>query len=283
MKSVLAFAVSVITAVIPALAQKSDKPAVLIVGTPHFSNPGRDIVNMRVPDVTTPERQREIEAIVEQLATFRPTRIAVEWSADRQDRLDKRYADYRAGLYQLSASESDQIGLRLAARLGLEKVHAVDWLKAPPGVGADYDFPAWAEAHGQGEVWSALVRRQQAEADATTQLMICTPVSSWLRRANSPQGRSEMHRIYYDIARIGNNTANPGANWIGTWYARNLCIINNLTALAKEPKDRVLAIYGAGHGYLLDQQAREANVFEVTNTLDYLPSSSRDSWTQCPE
>ena len=92
-----------------------------------------------------------------------------------------------------------------------------------------------------------------------------------------------MHRIYYDIARIGNNTANPGANWIGTWYARNLCIINNLTALAKEPKDRVLAIYGAGHGYLLDQQAREANVFEVTNTLDYLPSSSRDSWTQCPE
>ena len=45
----------------------------------------------------------------------------------------------------------------------------------------------------------------------------------------------------------------------------------------------MVAIYGAGHGFLLDQQAHEAGVFEVANTLDYLPVSPSDAWTRCPE
>ncbi|MES2696432.1 MAG: DUF5694 domain-containing protein [Verrucomicrobiota bacterium] len=91
------------------------------------------------------------------------------------------------------------------------------------------------------------------------------------------------HQIYYEIARLGDNAANPGANWVGSWYARNLYILNNVTALAKRPQDRVVAIYGSGHGFLLDQQAREAGVFEVADTLAFLPTSPRDSWTNCSD
>lgn len=119
--------------------------------------------------------------------------------------------------------------------------------------------------------------------DATARLMECTPVSSWIRRLNTPEGRSDLQLPYYEIARMGGHAANPGAAWVGTWYARNLRILNNLTALAEESEDRVIAIYGSGHGFLLDQQAREAEVFEVANTLDYLPSSPPDAWTRCPE
>lgn len=266
-----------------AAPDEDQRPSLLIVGTPHFGNPGRDIINTRVSDVTTAERQREIEAIVERLAAFHPTRVAVEWPADEQTRLDQRYADYRAGRYQLSADETDQIGLRLAARLGLERVDAVDWNEMPPGEEADYDFLAWADAHGRGEEWRARVARKQSEADAEARLMGCTPVSSWIRHLNTPEGRSDMQRPYYIIAQIGNNEVNPGAAWVGAWYARNLRILNNLTALADEPEGRVVAIFGAGHGFLLDQQAREAGMFEVADTLDYLPASPRDAWTRCPE
>jgi len=105
----------------PAVAQTERKPSLLIVGAPHFGNPGRDVVNVRVPDVLSPDRQREIEAVVDQLAAFRPTRVAVEWPAEEQARLDQRYADYRAGRHTLTANERDQIGLRLAARLGLSR------------------------------------------------------------------------------------------------------------------------------------------------------------------
>lgn len=283
MKNLPALVAAICAAAVHAAGQTSEKPVLLIVGVPHFGNPNRDIVNTRVGDVTTPERQREIEAIVERLAAFRPTHVAVEWSADAQAQLDRRYDDYRGGRYQLGSSETDQIGLRLAARVGLDRVDAVDWLKAPPGQDADYDFPTWAEAHGQGPAWRAQVQQQQAEADATARLMVGTPVSSWIRRLNTPQARREMQRRYYAIARIGDNASNPGANWVGAWYARNLYILNNLTALAKRPQDRVVVIYGAGHGFLLDQQAREAGVFDVANPLDYLPSSVSDSSTRNPD
>ncbi|MBX3562756.1 MAG: hypothetical protein KF780_13205 [Sphingomonas sp.] len=269
-------------AAVPALAADGERPALLIVGAPHFDNPGQDIVNIRIADVTTPERQREIEAIVERLAAFRPTRVAVEWSASRQDRLDARYNEYRAGRYRLSADERDQIGLRLAARLGLERVHAVDWNEMPPGVEEDYDYPAWAEANGQGDAWRARVGVAQAEVNAQAALMPCTPVSSWLRKLNLPSARAHDQRRYYEIAAIGDNTANPGAAWVGSWYARNLRILNNLRALAG-PDERVVVIYGAGHGYLLDRQARESGWFDVADTLDHLPASPRDAWTRCPD
>lgn len=258
------------------------KPALLILGVPHFGNPGRDTVNVRVPDVMSPARQREIAAIVDRLAAFRPTRVAVEWPADEQARLDQRYADYRAGRFALTANERDQIGLRLAARLGLARVHAVDWSGDPPGAWSDYDYPAWAEAHGRGAEWRGWVSRFQAEADADARLMACTPVSAWLRRVNMAAYRLSNHRTYHYVAQIGDAAgANPGAAWVGTWYTRNLRILNNLRALASGPAERVVAIYGAGHGYLLDQQARESAAFAVADPLAWLPASPRDGWRRC--
>ena len=46
------------------------RPTLLIVGVPHFANPGRDVVNMGIADVKTEQRQHEIEAVVERLAAF---------------------------------------------------------------------------------------------------------------------------------------------------------------------------------------------------------------------
>jgi hypothetical protein len=252
----------------PAPAAVARKPALLILGMPHFGNPGHDTVNVHVPDVLTPDRQREIEAIVARLAAFRPTRVAVEWPADEQARLDQRYADYRAGRRPLTSNERDQIGLRLAARLGLARVDAVDWDGDPPGQPADYDYPAFAEAHGRGGEWRAWVSRFQTEADAEARLMACTPISAWVRRVNTAQSRLANHQTYFYVARIGDRVgANPGAAWVGTWYTRNLRILDNLRALAADPQARIVAIYGAGHGYLLDRLARESTAFEVADVM----------------
>jgi len=263
----------------PAPAARS--PELLLLGSPHLANHNRDIANIPIEDVRTLQRQREIEAVVDRLASFHPTRVAVEWRADRQSALDQRYSDYRAGGYVLSADEIDQIGLRLAARIGLDHVDAIDWNDAPPGSGSDYDFPAWAEAHGTDAEWQAFKSSGQEEADAESRLMTCTPLSAWYRRLNTPSYRRSSQRVYYDIARFGDQENNPGAAWVGTWYARNLRILDNLRRISR-PGDRVLVIYGAGHGFLLDQQARESGAFHVVDTLAYLPRSRRDSWAHCP-
>lgn len=278
-------AVLLATAGLASAAPRSRAPAqpqLLILGSPHFGNPGRDMANTHVEDVRTPARQREIEAVVARLASFRPTRVAVEWPADRQDRLNQRYADYRAGRYALAADETDQIGLRLAARLGLDHVDAIDWNQEPPGRDEDYDFPAWAEAHGRADEWQAHQRAIQARVDAEGRLMTCTPISAWFRRFNTLDYRRDDQRFYYDIAMLGDQAANPGAAWVGQWYARNLRILANLRRLAR-PGDRIVVVYGAGHGFLLDRQARESGAFGVADTLRYLPASPRDSWTRCPD
>ena len=283
MKFWWALAATVVLSGGAAQAEDADRPTLLIVGAPHFGNPGLDTVNVRVPDVMSAERQAEVEAVVERLAAFRPTRVAVEWPAEEQARLDQRYADYRAGRFALTSNERDQIGLRLAARLGLERVDAVDWSGDAPGAQSDYDYPAYAEAHGRGEAWRSWVARFQVEADAEARLMACTPVSSWVRRLNTPEYRLANHRSYFYVGQIGDPVgANPGAAWVGTWYARNLRILNNLRALVRGPNERILVLYGAGHGHLLDQLARESGEFDVPDTLAALPRSPRDLWTHCP-
>ena len=51
---------------------------VMVLGTYHFDNPGRDKVNVRVDDVTSPRRQRELAKLADAVAEFKPTRVMVE-------------------------------------------------------------------------------------------------------------------------------------------------------------------------------------------------------------
>src|SRR5688572_30304171 len=69
-------------------------PTLLVLGSAHFANPGRDMVNTRVDNVLTEKRQAEIANVVDQLAAFRPTFIAIEWPQASQARLDTVYGDY---------------------------------------------------------------------------------------------------------------------------------------------------------------------------------------------
>ncbi|PXA83828.1 hypothetical protein DMC47_42245 [Nostoc sp. 3335mG] len=245
----------------------------MVVGLPHFGNPGRDIADSKVENVLTPGRQREIAELVDRLAAFRPNHVAVEW--ENQAKLDQRYADYRAGKLKLDADEDDQIGLRLAAKLGLPRVDAVDWNQDAPGKDEDYDFPGWLKAHGRGAEWDAYLKTSQAEADADTAFQHCHPIADWVRYYNDAAGTERMARPYFTIATFGDTAQNPGAAWDGTWYARNLRIYYNLLRAGGAPGDRTIAIFGAGHGPLLRSDAAQSGRFAVVDVLRYLRPAAR--------
>lgn len=253
------------------------KPMLMIVGTPHFANPSRDIANTKVEGVLTPRRQAEIEALVDRLASFRPTHVAVEWETGEQAKLDQRYADYRAGRIKLDSDETDQIGLRLAAKLGLSRVDAVDWNQEPPGKDDDYDFPGWLKSHGRGAEWEHYQATAQRQADAEGVFQRCHPIADWVRSLNDEAGSQKLAQPYFDIATFGDNGNNPGAAWVGAWYARNLRIYNNLLHVGGAPGERTIAIFGAGHGPLLRSDAEQSGRFTVVDVLRYLPPASRSS------
>lgn len=269
-----ALALSLLTAA-PALAQTpapqtvqllgerriEQRPALMVLGTAHLANNNRDVLRTEVDDVLSPTRQAEIEAVIEAMARWRPTKIAVEIKTRDQAALDKRYADYRAGTYALTASEIDQFGLRLAARLGHDRIYGVDWNDMPPGEEADYNWIEGAEA--AGELARLAELRSPARGQRTTVLVQSRPIPEWLAVMNSPEYLLGMHQPYYDYALLGAPENSQGANWVGAWHGRNLKIFANLVRLAETPGERVLVIYGAGHAFLLNRFAEESGAFTV--------------------
>jgi hypothetical protein len=68
----------------------------MFLGAYHMANPGLDHFNLQSDDVLAPKRQAEIQDLVNRLAAFKPTKIAVE--APFGDSLTRaRYQNYLAG------------------------------------------------------------------------------------------------------------------------------------------------------------------------------------------
>ena len=245
-------------------ATAAEPPAkVMIVGTYHFSNPGRDQHNVQADDVLTPERQKQLEAIEGSLAKFKPTRVAVEWDAKT---VDERYPKYIGGELAPSRNEVVQLGFRLAKRAGLDHVDGID---------VDGDFPyepvaAWAQSHGAAARLDAAQAQIQARVEAFTKLQHDAGIAAALKDMNAPKNVDADYGFYAELMHYGAGDEQPGAKLLAAWTARNLEICARLVQ-ATRPGDRVVVFYGSGHSYLLRRCVRETPGFELVEANPYLP------------
>lgn len=257
----------------PLISQRplSQRPTLMVLGSVHLGNPNRDLHDPNVDDVLAPGRQRQIETVVDALAAWKPTRVAVEWPHKEQAKLDQRYADYRAGRLQLGAGETDQIGLRLAAKLNLPRIDAVDWNDDFPGAHTDYDWQVGAKLGHEDARFAAL--SDPKISHETTELVRTNTVAGFLRLINKPEYLADINRLNYDLALLGGPEVNPGANWVGGWHARNLKILDNLIRLNAAPSERILLLIGVGHAYLLNEYALDSHAFRLERPGAWLPAT----------
>jgi len=251
-------------AVEPVHAQAGPRAQVMILGTYHMDNPGADYVNPEVDDVLAAPRQAEIAAVVQALAEFRPTRIAIEASPSRDSLHYARYRAYRAGEYELRRGEIDQIGYRLGGMMDHERLYPVDY-RLDMDVGGVMQFAA---ENGQGELAQRMNDAVQGiVADANARMRISS-VGGILADANSAQADS-LHGWYMVLATVGRDSTYKGAGEVANWYTRNLHIFANIARVAR-PGERVLVIMGSGHGTLLRQFIRESPDLELVSVEPYL-------------
>jgi hypothetical protein len=111
-------------------------------------------------------------------------------------------------------------------------------------------------------------------ARATAQMRSLT-LPAWLHALNTPAHLAATNRVYFDYAMLGDDARAPGANWVGAWHTRNLRIFTHLARLADRPDDRVLVIYGAGHGFLLNEFASQSGAFKVVSPEPLLGAAAK--------
>ena len=260
-------AILVATAIPFAAMAQEEPPQVMVVGMFHFTGGDADYINSEVDNYLSPQRQAEIETLVEQLAEFNPTKIVVELRPEREDSFNARYQSYLTGDHELTVNERQQIGMRLAAHMGHEQLFAADYA-------SDMDFAAMMGAAGENGQDDLLGRLPQLRADIEAlDARLNQPdvtIAQRLRVYNTPEFLHE-HNVYLTLAQMGSVENPAGANEMTNWWGRNLQIFAQIAQLS-EPGDRVLVIYGSGHKFLLDQFIQDAIELEWVDTLDYLPA-----------
>lgn len=246
----------------PALAADTARTQVMLVGTYHFSNPGKDLNNVKAVDVLAAQRQREIGKVVTALARFAPTKVAVEWPAQV---VQERYPKFRDGQLPESRNEVVQFGFRLARERSLPAVLGLD-------VEGDFPFDpvaAWAGNHGrQGEI-DAVMAAGAKEVEHISSMQDRTSIGGVLRDLNTQESIGRNHSFYPRMLTMGAGDDQPGVKLLAAWYERNLAICARLLQQVA-PGDRVVAFYGQGHIYLLQQCLREQPGIELVDPLKYL-------------
>lgn len=228
---------------------------VLVLGTYHMANPGRDIFNTKADDVLAPKRQAEMAQLIEVLKRFRPTKIAVE-GAIGSDRIPKRYAEYLAG-GELTRNEIDQIGFRLAKELGHKSVYPVD---------VDGEFPFqhlvnFAKASGRTKELDALMGEIGDMVKATNAYLASHTILETLLYMSTDEKVAQDVGFYFREAEIGETWDWAGADLVAEWFRRNIRIYSNVMRLPEAPGERILVIYGSGHlGWLQHAFASNPNV-----------------------
>lgn len=249
---------------------------VMVLGVYHLSNPGLDLRNIEADDPTSPRRQKELAALADALAQFRPTRVMLEYQTKGPDFDVPAYHQFTPEKLASDRDETVQIGFRLAQKAGLKSVQGID---EQGGEGEPDYFPfdkveGWAKANGRkGDLDAAFVELD-ADLKVFNEAQKRETIPALLLRRNTPEAVDHDHRFYTRLMGFGDDVSQPGADLNAYWFMRNAKIFAKLM-LASRPGDRVVVIFGSGHGYWLRQLAATTPGYELVDVAPYLKEADR--------
>ena len=282
-KSPLALLLVIVIATCSALAQteaeKSPRVSscgaksakILILGTYHMNNPGLDDKNTQADDVLSARRQREIAELVERIARYRPTKIAIE-APYRSTAWPDRYKKYLTGEYRLGRDEIEQIGFQLANRLNLTTLYPIDFNLTMNGLTpSEIEYPK-PKLDQTNEKKSGDAKKPDSPPLSEEDLLLRrSTVVEYLRSLNSEQRIQDGHAQYLEMLLPNDSPAIYGrTDLVTNWYKRNLRMFTNINRITDFPNDRILLIVGSGHQKLLRDFASGSPQFCLEDTMIYL-------------
>ena len=248
---------------------------VLTLGTFHFSFPNLDIVKIDDNDqidVLAPEHQEEIKEIVDRIARFRPTVIAIESDPKKQAKTDSLYNAYLSGDYELGRDEHEQIGFRLARQFNHKKLYCTnDWGTLTENVERIFNgddplarqkFMDYFYSNPDSSIyydWEYVFKTKS--------------ILDELRRCNSEEHlKKDLGNYLISIFKYQTEEDEFfGVDFTtGWWFNRNLRIFRNIQNIPTEPGERILVIYGTDHMNILNILFDASPEYELVRVNDYL-------------
>ena len=222
------------------------------------------------PAQPTPAQRRRLASLF--LAANDRSSAYVQWlqlpSAERRtgDGIDDALM---AVLKKIEASNNEnyRIAAKLAARLGLQRVHAVD-----NHTGDNTDLP---DIKAFGESIQAAWNSERAELDATekaeAELSKQKSLLPLYQHINRPQNLQMLAENNVSTAMRFPSPQHYPQIWVAGWETRNLRMVANIRAAFRErPDARVLSIVGASHKPWFDSWLGQLSGVEIVDTEQVL-------------
>ena len=245
----------------------------MLLGTVHLDNPGRDAINLKVPDVLQPEKQEELQTVRDAIADFQPNKVALEEERKHQTTFDSLYQKFHSGKidsfsgvdFVSKRDEQFQIGFKLADRLDHNHVWAVDHF-IPMEIGKVMNF---AKKHDPDFVKYIKGYKTGKHMSRKDSLLQHGTLSELYRYMNTQESVKKYRAPYVRMSPVGNDTAYVGADAVADYHRRNLRIFANLMKVA-EPGDRIFMMFGAGHQPFLRPLLKNSPRVEFVDPMEYL-------------
>lgn len=251
--------------------KKVKKSKVMILGTFHFRDGGHDSYKPKYSvNIKSEKRQKEVSELLQMLAKFKPTKVAIENMPVHQKFHDSLYTEFVNNRYKPGENEIYQICYRLAGMMKHKQVFTID---APA---RDYekiiDADSFAIANQikyKDSVYGKLFFSLYSKEDS---LKSVWPLKEILAYHNNPERlRLGLGHYLIDDFKVSGKEYYPGADGATYWWNRNLRIFSNIVRLATESTDeRIFVMIGAGHLPILRFIAMACPEIEFVDAYDYL-------------
>lgn len=222
------------------------------------------------PAQPTPAQQRRLAALF--LAANDRASAYVQWL--RLPEAERRAGDgLNAALVEMLGqtgkrnNESYQLAARLAARLGLQRVHAVD-----NHTGDRIDVPDM-KAFGRSieAAWAAggaALKERQKREQVLSQASDLLPL---YRAINDPESLRVLAEANVRPAMQATSAEGYPQIWVAGWEIRNLRMVANIRETFRErPGSRVLSIVGASHKPWFDDWLGQLQGVDIVNVAKVL-------------
>ncbi|MEL7120893.1 MAG: DUF5694 domain-containing protein [Bacteroidota bacterium] len=248
---------------------KEKRPQVLLVGTFHFAYPNQDAYKIpkdKQIDILSPQKQEEVEELIEYISRFKPTKVMLE-AGTNTGYLMKDYARWQAGTRPLQRNEVYQLGFRLMKKFNLDTLYGVDAPSLVWEIGQSDNEAIKDYVNQQNNIYykdnpDPMEEKYRQLSEYFTQLTLEESLLNNIKYLNQEDLIKRGFGRYLVGKFKNGDYEGPNALAMG-WYDRNLRIYRNIQNIATNPEDRILVIFGAGHISILQQLYESTPEYEL--------------------